>query len=226
MPWLCRGLGHAGRVIGNEFSAALPAAHVERGTRAASGTRTPALARLNVAQQVCGEARPVRLDFWRSWSQPRHQPLPARCCWLRRGRAWRQVMAPSHGAARPRPGAGTAHGIGDVGPGSMICAITVPFLGGQCPMVLGKEQPLHSWRVPPQPVGSCSISVHIDGGTRTSHPHSPSSPPKALLEVCHPARPGSTAGCRARGPCVGCGCCASAGSWGAPRRWQGAGDHT
>lgn len=49
-------------------------------------------ARLNAARQVCAGARPVPLDFWRGWSQPRR---PAGSCGLR---ARRQVTAPAHGA--------------------------------------------------------------------------------------------------------------------------------
>lgn len=48
VPWPCRDPGHAGRVIGSEFSTAPSAAHVERGARAAGGVRMPAPAQLNV----------------------------------------------------------------------------------------------------------------------------------------------------------------------------------
>lgn len=173
VPRPCRGLGHAGRVISSDFSVALPAAHVERGTRAASGVRTLAPVRLNVARQVCGEAHPVQLDFWRGWSQPWHQLLPARCCRLRRGRAWRQVVAPSHGAAQPRLGAGTARGVGDASPDPSSSVPTLcPVLGGQCPMALGKGQPLRSWR--PHLLWGPGPSLPINGGDTHQSPPSPS----------------------------------------------------
>lgn len=85
-------------------------------------------ARLNAARPVCGEACPVQLDFWRGWSQPRHQPLPARCCRLRQSRARRRVVAPSpRGRHSPRMGhAGPA-------PCSVLCADAVAFFGGTVP---------------------------------------------------------------------------------------------
>lgn len=80
----------------SSFLAAPLAAPIHGSRRAAGGSaRTLAPAWLNAARQVYGEARPVRLDFWEGWSQPRHQPLPRECC-----RPRRQVTAPSRGTTR------------------------------------------------------------------------------------------------------------------------------
>lgn len=119
-------------------------------------------ARLNAARPVCGEACPVQLDFWRGWSQPRHQPLPARCCRLRQSRARRQVVAPSpRGRHSPR--------MGHAGPAPCSVPTLWPFLGERCPMEAGKEQPLPSWRDPPV-CGVCALRKWRRSGTmRTTH---------------------------------------------------------
>lgn len=74
----CRDLpARGGTCKESSFLAAPLAAPIHGSRRAAGGSaRTLAPAWLNAARQVYGEARPVRLDFWEGWSQPRHQPLP------------------------------------------------------------------------------------------------------------------------------------------------------
>lgn len=149
--------------------------------KAAGGAWMLAVARLNAARQVYGEARPVRLDFWRGWSQPRHQPLPARCCRLRRGRAWRRVVAPSRGAAQPRLQAGTARSMGDASPGpcSVLCATAVTFFEGTVPQGSGERAAPSLLEGPPSLWDPAQTLCTSMGGHAqvTPIPISPSSPP-------------------------------------------------
>lgn len=110
-------------------------------SQAASFQQHTGSARLNAARQVCGEARPVQLDFWRGWSQPRQQPLPARCCRLRQSRARRQVTAPS-------PRGRHSLRMGHAAPAPCSVPTLSPALVEQCPVEIGKEETVPFWRVP------------------------------------------------------------------------------